>query len=280
MLLGYNTNGLSDHDLQSAMEVVGELGYQAIAITLDHHNVNPFSDHLQDEIETTQLLLRQYNLVPVVETGARYLLDPWNKHQPTLVSKHRAERLLRIDFLQRAIDIAAELNARCVSFWSGTPLDEADHRELFERLSSSLRPVIDRAAERNVTLAFEPEPGHQIDTMMAYERLLDAMPPSDADALRLTIDIGHLHCQGETPIADVLHQWKGRLVNVHIDDMRAGVHEHLPFGEGEIEFPPVLGALQCIGYQGPVTVELPRHSHLGPEMARRSLEFLCRLVNV
>ncbi|MGW4149959.1 sugar phosphate isomerase/epimerase, partial [Streptomyces albogriseolus] len=28
-----------------------------------------------------------------------------------------------------------------------------------------------------------------------------------------------------------------------IEDMRRGVHEHLPFGDGEIDFPPVLAAL-------------------------------------
>ena len=45
------------------------------------------------------------------------------------------------------------------------------------------------------------------------------------------------------PIAGVIRQWADRLVNVHIEDMRAGVHDHLMFGEGEIDFPPVIAAL-------------------------------------
>ena len=56
--------------------------------------------------------------------------------------------------------------------------------------------------------------------------------------------------------------------------MRRGVHEHLPFGDGEIDFPPVLEALAATGYQGLTVVELPRHSHAGPYFAQQSLSFL------
>jgi L-ribulose-5-phosphate 3-epimerase len=36
--------------------------------------------------------------------------------------------------------------------------------------------------------------------------------------------------------------------------MRRGVHEHLMFGEGEIDFPPILQALAEIGYQNGICV--------------------------
>ena len=48
------------------------------------------------------------------------------------------------------------------------------------------------------------------------------------------------------------------------------------FGEGEIEFPPILSALQEIGYQRGVYVELSRHSHDAPEAALRAYRFLSR----
>jgi sugar phosphate isomerase/epimerase len=46
------------------------------------------------------------------------------------------------------------------------------------------------------------------------------------------------------------------------------------FGEGEIDFPPVLAALAEVGYDGGVHVELSRHSHDGPNAARRAFDFL------
>ena len=102
---------------------------------------------------------------------------------------------------------------------------------------------------------------------MAVRRFLIA-------AFGLTIDIGHLHCLGETPIADQLKNWSSRLWNIHIEDMRAGVHDHLMFGAGEIDFGPVLRALREIDYAGGVHVELSRHSYDAVETARRALAFL------
>jgi sugar phosphate isomerase/epimerase len=94
------------------------------------------------------------------------------------------------------------------------------------------------------------------------------------DRLRLTVDVGHLRCSEEAePAACVLGA--GDLVaNVQIDDMRRGVHEHLPLGDGEVDFPPVLAALEAVEFSGLVAVELPRHSHAAPSLAASSLEFL------
>src|SRR5262249_8356832 len=127
------------------------------------------------------------------------------------------------------------------------------------------------AARLNVRLAFEPEPGMFIDTMARFDALRRRV---DHPNFGLTIDVGHLHCQGEVPIADRLRRWRDLLWNVHIEDMRRGVHDHLMFGEGEIDFAPVLRALEEIGYEGGVQVELSRHSHDAVETARRALAFL------
>ena len=98
--------------------------------------------------------------------------------------------------------------------------------------------------------------------------------------LGLAFDIGHLHRLGETPIADRIRQWGELLRVVHIEDMRAGVHDHLMFGDGEIDFPPVLAALSDVGYAGGVFVELSRHSHDAVRTAQRSIDFLSATVSL
>jgi sugar phosphate isomerase/epimerase len=98
----------------------------------------------------------------------------------------------------------------------------------------------------------------------------------DGPLFGLTVDIGHVHCVETGPIADYLRAWQTRIFNIHIEDMRKGIHEHLRFGEGEIDFLPVLRTLREIGYDGCVNVELSRHSHMAPEMLRESFEFLQR----
>jgi L-ribulose-5-phosphate 3-epimerase len=280
MQLGYNTNGLANHNLLDAIELLAEIGYSGISITLDHGALNPYDKRLDAQLEKVTETLKENQLACVFETGARFLLDSRQKHEPTLVSPDPAARARRIDFLNRAIDIAARVNANCVSLWSGVIRDGAGQPEAFSRLVESLPPVLEAAQRRQVDLAFEPEPGMLIDTVDRYQELLERLVAQSIDASRLglTIDVGHLHCQGELPIAEKIRASKDRLLNIHIEDMRAGVHDHLMFGEGEIDFPPVIAALAEIGYDGLLSVELSRHSHEGPEAARRAYNFLRPLV--
>jgi sugar phosphate isomerase/epimerase len=271
MLFGYNTNGFAHHRLEDALRILADLGYGSVAITLDHYALNPYDPELPRQLPAVRELLQQLRLRAVIETGARFLLDPWHKHQPTLITAKSDRREHRLDFLFRAIDIAHELGADAVSFWSGAPTEDAPAEVLMDRLVNACRRLCDRALERQVRLAFEPEPGMFIDTMARFAELHERLPHPQ---LGLTIDIGHLHCLGELPIADHLRRWQRLLWNVHIEDMRRGVHDHLMFGEGEIDFAGVLAALDDIGYSGGVYVELSRHSHDAVNTARRALAFL------
>ncbi|RMG33457.1 MAG: sugar phosphate isomerase/epimerase, partial [Planctomycetota bacterium] len=220
--------------------------------------------------------LDDLGLACVVETGARFLLDPHRKHQPTLLDPDPELRARRRDFLRRCIDIAAELRAEAVSFWSGSPSGPVGYSEALRRLAVECRRLIDYAAARGVRLAFEPEPGMLIERTEQFGDLLALV--DEHPLLGLTLDIGHVHCVDPQPIPDVIRQWHQRLFNVHIEDMRRGVHEHLRFGEGEIDFPPVLRSLRQVGYAGCLNVELSRHSHMAPVVMAESYAFLSRLM--
>lgn len=276
MRLGYNTNGLCHHDLIQAIELLAEIGYESVAITVDHGSLSPFQNDWRRQADEVRRVLGRHGIKSVVETGARFLLDLRTKHEPTLVTADADGRRRRIDFLTHCTKVAQQLESDCVSCWSGVLHDDVSSETGFDRLEHALRQVLEEAARRDVTIAFEPEPGMLIDTMQEYTRLIERI----ADPrLALTLDIGHLQCQQETPIADQIRRWARRLANVHIEDMRAGVHEHLMFGEGEVDFPPVIAALHEVGYAGGVHVELSRHSHEGPSAARRAYQFLRPLID-
>jgi L-ribulose-5-phosphate 3-epimerase len=271
VLLGYNTNGFAHHRLEDALHILADLGYQSVALTLDYHALNPYDADRPRQLAAAKKIMHQRGLRCVIETGARFLLDPLRKHQPTLVSAAAEGRERRLDFLQRAVDVARELDADAVSFWAGTTDDGAAESARVERLVKGCNDLCKYAAAAGVRMAFEPEPGMAVDTMDRYADLFERV---GHPSFGLTLDIGHLHCQGEVPIADHLRRWKSVLWNVHIEDMRHGVHDHLMFGDGDIDFGPVLGTLTEIGYAGGVHVELSRHSHDAVETARRSLAFL------
>ncbi len=275
MRLGYNTNGLAHHSLPAALRLLDSLGYRSVAITIDYGTLNPYEAGFEQEVQETRDLLEELGMRSVIETGARFLLDPLHKHEPTLVSPKSAGRPRRIEFLRNAVDLAAALGSDCVSLWSGILHDAVPHEKAFARLIEGLSLVLDYADRKNVVLGFEPEPGMLIDTMASFAELVDAI---DSPRLKLTLDVGHLHCLGEVPIADVIRRWSDSLVNVHIEDMKAGVHDHLMFGAGEIDFPPVIAALAEVGYAGGLHVELSRHSHLGPTAAQQAHAFLAPLM--
>jgi L-ribulose-5-phosphate 3-epimerase len=269
MRFGYGTNGFANHRLTDVLAIVADLGYTGVALTLDHNHLDPFAPDLARRVAAVARDLDQRRLAVVVETGARYLLDPWRKHWPTLLGPRRDRR---VDLLRLAVRVAADLGAEAVSFWSGTRPSAIPEAKAWDNLVAGCAAVVEEADLAGIPLGFEPEPGMLVADLDGYERLRQRL--GNPELFGLTLDIGHCRCVEDAPVPDCVRRAGPHLVNVQIDDMRRGVHEHLEFGAGEVDFPPVLAALREVRYRGLVAVELPRHSHAAPEVARRSLAFL------
>lgn len=253
---GYVTNGLLCHRLDDALRMLADEGYAGVGLTLDHCHLDPFAPDLAARVESVRRLLEHLGLAVVVETGARFLLDARRKHEPTLMSEDRERRL---NLLRLAVSIGADLGAEAVALWSGPSPSGIDGDEAWRRLVDGCLRVADAANDRAVRLAFEPEPGMLIDDLDGYERLLGAIdhPPG----FDLTLDIGHCVCLEEDPVPVCIGRAGSRIANVHVEDMRRGVHEHLEFGRGELDLSAALAALKGVTYAGLVSVELSRHSH-------------------
>jgi L-ribulose-5-phosphate 3-epimerase len=277
MRLGYNTNGLAHHRLVDAIDLLADEGYQSIAITLDAGALDPNQDLMafNCQVNDVRAALDRGGLARVIETGARYLLNPRIKHDPTLMDPDPARRAIRVDFLCRAIDLAKILQAECVSLWSGRGPNAIDHEDGMERLSRALKPVINHAEEAGMTLAFEPEPGMFIDTLDRFAQLDERLRHP---LFQLTIDLGHVHCLKEGHIPTLLSHWRARIANIHIEDMVCGVHEHLMFGQGTMDFPSICQSLRQIEYGKGVHVELSRHSHMAVEAVQAAMAFLNPLI--
>ncbi|GAA1509526.1 sugar phosphate isomerase/epimerase family protein [Kribbella lupini] len=267
MRLGYGTNGFANHRLPEALTVIADLGYEGVALTLDHNHLDPFGPDLKERTAEVGRLLQRAGLAVVIETGARYVLDPYRKHEPTLLHTDGAE--WRLALLERAVDVAADLGAEAVSFWSGVLPADVPAEVGWERLVNSCRQLAAYAADRGVALGMEPEPGMLLDDLAGFLKLR-----AEVSTLGLTLDIGHLVCNEPKPPDECIRLGAPYLVNVQIDDMRRGVHEHLEFGTGEVDFAQVFKALKEVEYAGLVAVELPRHSHAAPKIAAESIAFL------
>tara|TARA_R110002126_G_scaffold6119_9_gene32245 strand:+ start:14795 stop:15667 length:873 start_codon:yes stop_codon:yes gene_type:complete len=277
--LGYNTNGLAHHRLPDAFRLLADLGYRGVAITPDVAGLDP--KHLRDgEVDGLARLAQQLDLELAIETGARFLLDPTRKHGPNLLDASAEGRARRVDFYKDCVDLAAGLGAPLISLWSGAAhdgraladVDEGVRGRTLQRLAEGLLPVLDHAASAGVRVAFEPEPGMFVERVEEYRALAQVLGDRGSE-LGLTIDVGHLVVTGEPPVATI-EGAADVLVHVHLDDARAGVHEHLMFGQGDLDLPGTLAALARIGFEGQAAVELSRDSHRGHEAAAHALEQL------
>lgn len=264
---GYGTNGFGSHRLDDALAVIADLGYDGVALTLDHHHLDPFDTDLPARTAKVGRRLDELGLAVVVETGARYILDRYRKHEPTLVSA--GDRSPRLELLRRAVNVAGDLGAEAMSFWSGTCPAGTDATTAWRRLTDGVAAILDMAERYDVTCAFEPEPGMFVENLDAAFELRRRL--GDPERLRITLDLGHCVAVEPAPTEQVIRKAGGLLANVQADDMRRGVHEHLEFGDGELDLPAALGALLDVDYRGLVAVELPRHGHAAPTIAERSL---------
>jgi len=265
----YVTNGLVGHRLEDALRLLADCGYGGVALTLDHVHFDPDAPLMGSRAASLRALLGELGLACVVETGARFALDPRRKHFPTLLSEGRNRR---VRMLTRAVDVAAELGAPVVSMWSGTAPPNLAPALAWERLLEGVERVLEHAERRGVRVGFEPEPGMFVERLDDFEVLDRRL--GHPDALGLTLDIGHCVCLERDPVAECVRRGAGRLVHVHIEDMRRGVHEHLMFGDGELDVPVALAALSEVGYGGLVAVELSRHAHAAHETVPRAIALL------
>jgi len=265
----YNTNGAANHRLSDALNLIADSGYDGVALTLDHHHFDPFEAEFGRRAEQLAKTLSELNLGLVIETGARFLLNPLKKHSPTLISPSAEGRRKRVEFLKLAIDLAKITGAEAVSFWAGAPRAEVSGEQANIYLREGLRQICEYAELKEVCLALEPEPGMLVETVADFQKLGAEFP-----TLKIALDTGHCLANDEGEPDAAIVEMREKIGTVAVEDMRRGVHEHLFFGEGDMNIAAVLAALKEIDFRKLVSVELSRHSHCADRIIPAAIEFL------
>ena len=235
----YNTNGTAHHRIRDPIALIADAGYDGVALTPDIHHLDPFAPDHAAARHAFAAELRRRGLGCVVATGARFVLAPAATHAPTL--------------------LCAEAEGRALA--RETALDH---------LRTGIEAVLRRAAALGVEASFEPEPGMLIETVAEWRAL-------DFPELRLALDVGHCLVTEDVDPADAVRDNCTRLGTIHLEDMRRGVHEHLPLGEGHMDLPRVLAALRDAGYTRLVSLELSRDSHRADRLVPATRQALAEL---
>jgi sugar phosphate isomerase/epimerase len=267
MWLAYNTNGLAHHRLEEAFALLADLGYEGVALTPDVGHLD-LATTGEREWEKARDELARRKLRCIVETGARFVLDPARKHWPNLVTLDDAAAARRLAWYRQAMRLATALGAREVSLWSGALEAGADVDAAWTKLVERLHRLLDEAQLAGVTLCFEPEPGMVVDSLAAYRELRRRLQRDD---LATTLDVGHLLVTEPGDAHDHLEEFRATLRNVQLDDAKRGVHEHLPLGRGDLALAPLLRELKRLAYDGPLALELSRDGHRGAAAAAEAI---------
>ena len=122
----------------------------------------------------------------------------------------------------------------------------------------------------------------QLDCRLALENIYEETPATltalvdrlNSPWLGHCFDIGHWRLFGSTPQAEWLDGIAPRLLHLHLHDNRGVNDDHLPVGEGVIDYSPVLSLLAAGPAPGP-SLTLEAHN---PEELRRSLNNLNTLL--
>jgi sugar phosphate isomerase/epimerase len=99
----------------------------------------------------------------------------------------------------------------------------------------------------------------------------------DTTAVGICLDFGHAHMEGD--LVDAVETVSEHLVTTHVHDNRGRTDDHLLPFEGTIDWPAALTAVQKIGYEGTLLLEIaghgaPRETLQGARTARARMEKL------
>jgi sugar phosphate isomerase/epimerase len=127
-----------------------------------------------------------------------------------------------------------------------------DWKFTVEQNLRTLHDLIPTAQDRGVGLMIENIPG-EFNSVRELAELLEPLPE-----LGLHLDIGHSNLMVERNTADdILAKYGKRLRHVHLHDNKGGSADlHLPLGTGLVDTAHYVRALQSIGYDGTITLEV------------------------
>jgi sugar phosphate isomerase/epimerase len=278
MQLAFSTNAYLNYSFAEAVRRLASLGYRGVEVMADVPHAWPAflleeqKQALRDALARNGLAISNVNafmMHAVNDARQRY----WH---PSWIEPDRHYRQIRIDHTRRALTLARELGARCITTEPGGPVEPGGswHKAL-ALFVEGLKPVAEHAEKEGVLLLVEPEPGLLVETM---DQFLELMQHVDSPAVGLNFDVGHAFCVGDEPATTIprVAKW---IRHFHLEDIAATrVHQHLIPGTGAIDFAATLRAIRAIGYDGWLTVELYPYVEDPDGAARRARDFLIPLL--
>jgi sugar phosphate isomerase/epimerase len=254
--LAFSTNAYLHFSFADAVARLAKIGYAGVEVMADVPHAWPAyllpeqKQALRDALARNHLAISNVNafmMHAVNDPRQRYWHPSWIEPDPHY-------RRIRIDHTRRALTLARELGAPCITTEPGGPVEPGGSwASALKTFVEGIKPVAEHAEKQGVLLLVEPEPGLLIERA---DQFLEFMQHIDSPAVGLNFDIGHAYCVGDDP-ATTIPRLRKYIRHFHLEDIAATrVHHHLVPGDGAIDFAAALRAIGALDYRGWVTVEL------------------------
>jgi sugar phosphate isomerase/epimerase len=278
MKLAFSTNAYLKYPFEQAVARLAKIGYAGVEIMADVPHAWPAyllpeqKAAIKNDLAANKLQISNINafmMNAINDRRQKYWHPSWI--EPDVNYRH-----IRIDHTIRALTLARELGARCITTEPGGPVEPgASWQAALKLFVEMLKPVIAHAEKEGVLLLIEPEPGLLVETA---DQFLELMQHLDSPAVGLNFDIGHFYCVKDDPATTVPRLAKYTR-HYHLEDIAATrVHHHLVPGEGAIDFAATLQAIKKTGYDGWITIELYPYVDDPDPAARTAFERVSKLL--
>ena len=271
MKLAFSTNAFKRHSLEDSVREISKIGYKGVEILCDVPHAYPpnFGDN---EIRSLKATLDSCNM-EVSNLNAFTLYAVGDVYHPSWIEDDATARNLRIQHTIDCTRLAKKLGAKHLSTEPGGPASADPHK--LELFSAGLAIAAGAAEEQDVQILVEPEPGLLIENSRQFKRF---MQNAGSDRIGLNFDIGHFYCVNEDP-AKLVYELADYVAHFHLADIASNrVHNHMIPGRGAINFRAVFDAMDSIGYDGFVTVELYPYQDNPIEAAKEAYDHLCSII--
>jgi sugar phosphate isomerase/epimerase len=171
------------------------------------------------------------------------------------------------------MEFAKQIGARNISITSGRCLGGMPPDQAAKQLAESIKPILDRAQKLDVRVGIECEPGLFVEYVAELKEWIDRL---GSPYLGANLDIGHSQVIGES-IPEVVRMLKGRIWNMHVEDIPGRKHYHMIPGEATLDWNALRDAVREIEYDRFLTVELYTHTAEPQVAAEKSHAFLRKL---
>lgn len=243
---GLLTNPLEDVPLEIAR--VRRLGFDYVEIGIEEPNATP------------AVLMRQK--AEILSALTENTLSPLG-HTAYWVGFGSCHEEVRSGWVKEAkemISAASMLGITLLNFHFNSRLGmvgrtEKSREAFLQNFTNSMTELTQFAAKSRVDLMLEnvpPEYGHPLESLAYFSQVMSTVPP-----LKFHLDVGHAFIENRMKgVKEYLDAFSDRLIHIHIHDNHGKQDEHLPLGEGNIDFKKVVKLLKELNYDKTITFEV------------------------